>query len=129
MGGEQVNLTSGGADSLTEKVVFLRMLIEKAKLLDVRMTDFVKGFLREHEEKTEQEIEDEKLSRLRPQIQVEPEEKADASEDEQEGDLQIEFDEEEEEEESELENGEGGQMDFGNKFRRSGEDEEPTRDV
>lgn len=116
------SVTSSGVDTLTEKVVFLRMLIEKAKLLDTRMTDYVKGFLRENELATGEELEEEKLGGLRPKIQIESEKDEEESGEASDDDLKIEF-EEEENEQSEQGNGENYQLDFGSRFKNIEENE------
>ena len=133
MGELKVHLISIGASSLTEKVVFLRMLIEKVKFLDIRMTDYIKKQLRENEQSPNQDIEDEELRKLKPNIHIESDanEESDIEEELDDG-LEIEFEEEGGDEEEidnsmPIEDNYNKQMDFGSRFNNKDLDEEDTK--
>lgn len=119
MGKRRVSLISSGASSLTEKTVFTRMLIEKMKLLEIRMTDYVKQIFIEDPEQSDHE-EEKRIKGLKPNIQIESEDDGDLENKSEE--LEIEFEDEGDqvEDDFEMKNGENN-MDFGTKFNQEEE--------
>ena len=131
MGNFKVKIISYGAHSLTEKVVYLRMLIEKIKLLDIRMTDYVKQQLRENEDSPDFKQEEERIRNLQPNIQIESDlsENEKSEENEESEEIEIEFEDEDEEEGEEDDYSKPyvekktNKMDFGSKFKNKEEDD------
>jgi hypothetical protein len=125
-------LISCGANGLTEQLVFLRMLIEKMKLLDIRMTDYVKQIFIEQPEMNEDQDKEQRIKNLKPNIDIESgesvHEEEEQSQDEGDDELEIEFEDDEEvmEEENDVqfEQETNKKMDFGQKFGAHGDENE-----